>query len=97
MCPGGDFGFAWNPHGEYAKDIQVFVDVIGFTPLEAITCATRNGAELMRMQDRIGTLAPGKLADLVVVDGDPLRDITVLQDRSRLSVMQGGRWITRRF
>jgi imidazolonepropionase-like amidohydrolase len=97
MCPGGDFGFAWNPHGEYAKDIQVFVDVIGFSPLEAIVCATRRGAELMRMPDRIGTLTPGKLADLVVVDADPLRDITVLQDRSRLSVMQGGRWITRNF
>ncbi|HXH83195.1 MAG TPA: amidohydrolase family protein [Candidatus Tectomicrobia bacterium] len=97
MCPGGDFGFAWNPHGEYAKDIQVFVDVIGFTPLEAITCATRNGAELMRMADRIGTLRAGRLADLVVVDGDPLRDIAVLQDRARLSVMQGGRWITQRF
>jgi imidazolonepropionase-like amidohydrolase len=97
MCPGGDFGFAWCPHGEYARDIQVFVDVIGFTPLEALTCATRNGAELMRMQDRIGTLAPGKLADLVVVDGDPLRDIAVLQDRGRLSVMKGGAWVTRRF
>jgi imidazolonepropionase-like amidohydrolase len=94
MCPGGDFGFAWNPHGEYAKDIQVFVDVIGFTPLEAITCATRYGAELMRMQDRIGTLEAGKLADLVVVDGDPLKDIAVLQDRSRLSVMKGGRFVT---
>lgn len=97
MCPGGDFGFAWCPHGEYAKDIQVFVDVIGFTPLEAITCATRSAAELMRMQDRIGTLTPGKLADLVVVDGDPLRDIAVLQDRTRLSVMKGGAWVTRRF
>jgi imidazolonepropionase-like amidohydrolase len=97
MCPGGDFGFAWNPHGEYAKDIQVFVDVIGFSPLEAITCATRSGAELMRMADRIGTLEPGKLADLVVVDGDPLRDISVLQDRHRLSVMQGGRFVTRNF
>ena len=97
MCPGGDFGFAWNPHGEYAKDIQVFVDVIGFTPLDAIVCATRHGAELMRLQDRIGTLAAGKLADLVVVDGDPLRDIAILQDRTRLSVMQGGRWITRTF
>jgi imidazolonepropionase-like amidohydrolase len=95
MCPGGDFGFAWNPHGEYAKDIQAFVDVIGFTPLEAITCATRHGAELMRMQDRIGTLEAGKLADLVVVDGDPLKDITVLQDRHRLSVMKGGRFVTR--
>jgi imidazolonepropionase-like amidohydrolase len=93
MCPGGDFGFAWNPHGEYAKDIQVFVDVIGFTPLEAIACATRNGAELMRMQERIGTLQPGKLADLVIVDGDPLRDISVLQDRSRLAVMKGGAFV----
>jgi imidazolonepropionase-like amidohydrolase len=94
---GGDYGFAWNPHGEYAKDIQVFVDVIGFTPLEAITCATRSGAELMRMADRLGTLEQGKLADLVVVDGDPLRDIGVLQDRTRLSVMQGGRFVTRHF
>ena len=97
MCPGGDFGFAWNPHGEYAKDIQVFVDVIGYTPLEAITCATRSGAELMRMDDRFGTLRPGKLADLVVVNGDPLREVAVLQDRSRLSVMQGGRFVTRNF
>jgi imidazolonepropionase-like amidohydrolase len=97
MCPGGDFGFAWNPHGEYAKDIQVFVDVIGFTPLEAVVCATRGGAELMRMQDRIGTLTAGKLADLIVVDGDPLRDIGILQDRARLAVMQGGRWVTGRW
>jgi imidazolonepropionase-like amidohydrolase len=95
MCPGGDFGFAWCPHGEYAKDIQVFVDIIGFTPLEAIAAATRWGAELMRMQDRIGTLTPGKLADLIVVDGDPLRDIAVLQDRTRLAVMKGGRFVTR--
>ena len=47
----------------------MFVDVIGFSPLEAIGTATRWGAELMRMQDRVGTLEPGKLADLVVVDG----------------------------
>jgi imidazolonepropionase-like amidohydrolase len=94
MCPGGDFGFAWNPHGEYAKDIQVFVDVIGYTPLEAIRCATLWGAELMRMADRIGSLRPGKLADLVIVDGDPLKDIAVLQDRRRLSVMKGGRFVT---
>ncbi len=94
MCPGGDFGFAWNPHGEYAKDIQVFVDVIGFTPLEALRAATRWGAELMRMANRIGTLEPGRLADLVVVDGAPLRDISVLQDRARLSVMKGGQFVT---
>lgn len=94
LCPGGDFGFAWNPHGEYAKDIQVFVDVIGLSALEAIVAATRHGAELMRMQDRIGTLQAGKLADLVVVNGDPLKDIAVLQDRARLSVMKGGQFVT---
>lgn len=95
LCPGGDFGFAWNPHGEYAKDIQVFVEVIGFSPLEAIVAATRHGAELMRMQDRIGTLAAGKLADLVIVNGDPSKDISILQDRARLSVMKGGQFVTR--
>jgi imidazolonepropionase-like amidohydrolase len=95
LCPGGDFGFAWNPHGEYAKDIQVFVDVIGYPPVEAIRCATLWGAELMRMADRIGSIQAGKLADLVIVDGDPLHDIAVLQDRRRLSVMQGGRFVSR--
>jgi imidazolonepropionase-like amidohydrolase len=97
MCPGGDFGFAWNPHGEYARDIQVFVDIIGYTPVEAIRCATLWGAELMRMADRIGSVQPGKLADLVIVDGDPARDIAVLQDRRRLSVVKGGRFVTRMF
>jgi len=72
----------------------VFVDVIGFTALEAIGAATRWGAELMRMQDRMRTLERGKLADLVVVNGDPLRDISVLQDRQRLSVMKDGRFVT---
>ncbi len=97
LVPGGDFGFAWNPHGEYAKDIQAFVEVIGFTPLEAIGCATKNGAELMRMAADIGTLEAGKFADLVVVEGDPLRDIGILQDRTKLSVMKGGAFVTRRF
>ena len=97
MCPGGDFGFAWNPHGEYARDIQVFVDIIGYTPVEAIRCATLWGAELMRMADRIGSVQPGKLADLVIVDGDPARDVAVLQDRRRLSVVKGGRFVTRMF
>ena len=49
------------------------------------------------MDDRIGTLVPGKLADLAVVGGDPLRVIGVLQDRGRLSVIQGGRFVTRSF
>ncbi len=88
---GGDYGFAWNPHGTYARELTFFVRYVGFSPLETITCATRTGAEIMGRVDEIGTLEPGKLADVLVVDGDVLADISVLEDRSRfLAVMQGG-------
>ena len=88
---GGDYGFAWNPHGEYAKELTFFVDYVGFTPLETLTCATKNGAEIMGRGDEFGTLEPGKLADVLVVDGDVLADISLLEDRSRfIAVMQGG-------
>jgi imidazolonepropionase-like amidohydrolase len=64
---------------------------VGFTALETITCATRNGAEIMRRGQEFGTVEAGKLADLLVVDADVLADISVLEDRSRfLAVMQGG-------
>lgn len=88
---GGDYGFAWNPHGTYAKELTFFVRQVGFTPLETITCATKTGAEIMGRGDELGTLEPGKLADVLVVDGDVLADISLLEDRSRfLAVMQGG-------
>lgn len=88
---GGDYGFAWNPHGDYAKELSFFVDFVGFTPLETIMCATKTGAEILGRSDEIGTLEVGKLADVLVVDGDPVADISVLQDRSRfIAVMQGG-------
>src|SRR5947209_6479941 len=44
---GGDYGFAWNPHGHYAKELTFFVEYVGFSPLDTITCATRSGAEIM--------------------------------------------------
>jgi imidazolonepropionase-like amidohydrolase len=88
---GGDYGFAWNPHGTYAKELTFFVKHVGFTPLETITCATRTGAEIMGCGDELGTLEPGKLADILVVDGDVLSDISILEDRSRfIAVMQAG-------
>ena len=88
---GGDYGFAWNPHGDYAKELTFFVRYVGFTPLEVITCATRTGAEIMGRAHEFGTLTAGKLADILVVDGDVLGDIALLEDRSRfLAVMQGG-------
>ena len=88
---GGDYGFAWNPHGTYAKELSFFVRFVGLTPLEVIRCAMRTGAEIMRRDAEFGTLEPGKLADVLVVDGDVLADITLLEDRLRfLAVMQGG-------
>jgi imidazolonepropionase-like amidohydrolase len=88
---GGDYGFAWNPHGTYAKELTFFVRHVGFTPLETITCATKTGAEIMGRADEFGTLTPGKLADVLVVDGDVLEDISLLEDRARLiAVVQGG-------
>ncbi|HJZ55797.1 MAG TPA: amidohydrolase family protein [Gemmataceae bacterium] len=88
---GGDYGFAWNPHGDYAKELTFFVKYVGFTPLEVIRCATRTGAEIVGRSDEFGTLEAGKLADILVVDGDVLADISVLEDHKRfLAVMQGG-------
>jgi imidazolonepropionase-like amidohydrolase len=88
---GGDYGFAWNPHGDYAKELSFFVKYVGFSPLETIACATRVGAEIMGREEDFGTLEPGKLADVLVVDGDVIADIRVLEDRSQfIAVMQGG-------
>jgi imidazolonepropionase-like amidohydrolase len=88
---GGDYGFAWNPHGDYARELSFFVNFVGFSPLDTIRCATRSGAEIMGREQEFGTVEPGKLADLLIVDGDVLADISVLEDRSKfLAVMQGG-------
>lgn len=88
---GGDYGFGWNPHGDYAKELSFFVDYVGFTPLQTITCATKSGAEIMGAGDEFGTLEAGKLADVLVVDGDVARNIALLEDRSKfIAVMQGG-------
>jgi imidazolonepropionase-like amidohydrolase len=88
---GGDYGFAWNPHGNYARELGFFVDYVGLTPLEVLKCATKTGAEIMGRSHEIGTLEAGKLADVLVVDGDVAADIKLLQDRSRfIVVMQGG-------
>src|SRR5262249_1009292 len=88
---GGDYGFAWNPHGTYARELTFFVRYVGLTPLEVIRCATQTGAEIMGRDREFGTLEAGKLAALLVVDRDVLADISVLEDRSHfIAVMQGG-------
>lgn len=88
---GGDYGFGWNPHGDYARELTFFVRDVGLSPLEVLTCATRTGAEIMGRDKEFGTLEVGKLADVLIVDGDVVADISILEDRRRfLAVMQGG-------
>jgi imidazolonepropionase-like amidohydrolase len=91
VLPGGDYGFQWNPHGNNARDLAYFTNLLGFTPMEAIVAATRLGGEIMGMPDSLGQVRKGFLADLLLVDGDPLADVRILQDRRRLlAIMQNG-------
>jgi imidazolonepropionase-like amidohydrolase len=78
-------------HGQNALELECYVRC-GMTPLQAITSATKVGAEVMRMSDSIGTIQPGKLADLVVIDGDPLSDISLVRT-GVVGVVQDGRVI----
>jgi imidazolonepropionase-like amidohydrolase len=87
---GGDYGFAWTPQGTNARDIEHFVKLFGYSPSEALQCATRIGGELMGLET--GLVQEGRLADLLLVDGDPLRDVRVLQDTQRLClIMKNGK------
>ena len=64
----------------------------GMTPMQAIVATTKTASECVHLQHDIGTLEPGKLADLLLVEGDPLGDIALLQDKARISlIMQSGR------
>ena len=88
---GGDFGFAWTPHGTYAKELSFFVNEVGFSVVDTIKCATKTGAEIMGRGDEFGTLEAGKLADVLVVEGDVTANIRLLENRANfLAVMQGG-------
>jgi imidazolonepropionase-like amidohydrolase len=75
---GGDYGFGWSPQGTQGRDLEFFVEYYGYSPEEALVCATNNGGLAMGYGGELGTLAPGMLADLILVDGDPIADITVL-------------------
>ena len=89
VLPGGDYGFAWNPIGTNARDMEHFVNLLDSTPLEAITAATKLGGEIMEMD--VGQVREGYLADLLLVDGDPTKDVSILQDAGRLTaIMKDG-------
>lgn len=91
VLPGGDYGFMWNPHGANARDLSYFVELLGFTPMQAIVGATRMGGEIMGLAHELGQIREGCLADLLLVDGNPLDDLHILEDRQRLiAIMKDG-------
>lgn len=93
IAMGSDAGTPLNPHGENLKELEFFVK-IGFSPMEAIITATKRAAETLGFEKEIGTIENGKLADLIVVDGDPLKHIACLQDRGKIVyVVKEGRII----
>lgn len=93
IMPGGDYGFAWTPHGTNAKDLEYFVKHVGMSNMEALLSATTWGAPMMRSAEPLGQIREGYLADLLLIDGDPMTDITVLQDKFRiLAVMKDGKF-----
>jgi imidazolonepropionase-like amidohydrolase len=94
LVVGGDYGISIAPHGTYAKDLQYFVELFGMSNAEALICATRNGGLAFDRTGDYGTLELDTAADLVIVDGDPLEDIRVLQDQSKLTVMRAGQLYT---
>ena len=87
VLPGGDYGFAWTPHGTYARDLAHFKNLLGFTAHEAIISATYGVAKLMMRESEMGQVKVGNYADCILVDGNPLEELEVLQDHDKLNVI----------
>jgi imidazolonepropionase-like amidohydrolase len=91
LLPGGDYGFPFNPNGRNARDLELFVKYFDYTPTEALVAATQLGGQIMGMGHELGQVQPGYLADLLLVDGDPTADVSLLQDKNRLlGIMKNG-------
>ena len=96
VLPGGDYGFAFTPHCQNARDLEFFVKYLGFTPAEAIRSATVYGGQIMMKGSELGQVKEGYLADLLLVDGDPLANLAILRDPKRiLAVMKDGKFAKR--
>jgi imidazolonepropionase-like amidohydrolase len=93
IATGTDAGADLVPHGSNALELELLT-TIGMTPMQAIVAATRSSAELLDMADLAGTLKKGLFADLLVVRGDPLQDIRLLQDQANIvGVFKEGRLV----
>lgn len=92
MMAGSEAGFSVTPYGQWhSRELELLVELIGLTPSQAIVAGTRNNARAMGIADQVGTVEPGRAADLLVVEGDPLADIRILGKPERIrAVFKGG-------
>ena len=91
VAAGTDAGTPFNLHGQNLSEIKLLVDYGGFSPLEAIEAGTRVSARVLGLDDKLGTIEEGKLADIVLVQGNPLDDINILLKPENIRlVMKGG-------
>ena len=86
----GTDAFIADMHGTNAAELPLMMEEGGLSAMEAMVAGTKNAAECCFLGDQVGTLEAGKLADILLVDGDPLADITVLQDPERITVYKEG-------
>jgi imidazolonepropionase-like amidohydrolase len=84
---GGDYGFAQSPQGDNARDLKHFVDLLGFSPNEALQCGTRIGGPVMGLGKQLGEVKEGYIADLLLVDGNPLDDLDLVVHEENLHVI----------
>lgn len=97
MIVGDDYGTPIMPHGEYIPELEFYIKELGIAPLEVLRWATHNGSETMGLGTEAGLIEAGRFADLLVVQGDPLTDITCLADPDNLKgILLGGRWMKNR-
>jgi imidazolonepropionase-like amidohydrolase len=87
VLPGGDYGVGCNKIGTNARDLVHFVELFGFSPMDTLVAATRYGGELRGKGDELGQIRAGFLAELLVVDGDPLADLGRLQQQDNLRLI----------
>ena len=93
IAMGTDAGTPFNHHGDNAQELERMV-ALGMSPMEAIITSTSSAARLIGIDDQVGTIERGKEADLLLIDGNPLRKIDLLRDRSRIvGVMKAGQFV----
>jgi imidazolonepropionase-like amidohydrolase len=85
---GTDSGFAVTPYGEWhARELELLMEYAGLSSMEAIIAGTKNGAKMMNLEGKVGEIREGALADVIVVNGDPVKDIRVLQRRANIETV----------